>query len=67
MLAKHVAFLRERRWLDELRYPWQTREYQKKSFRPARRNIEVEGRRREIMGTSGKEAFRCVGYWLFLD
>ncbi|CAN0033897.1 unnamed protein product, partial [Ectocarpus fasciculatus] len=25
MLAKHVAFLRERRWADELRYPWQTR------------------------------------------
>ena len=26
MLAKHVAFLRERRWADEVRYPWQTRE-----------------------------------------
>ncbi|CAM9618495.1 unnamed protein product, partial [Scytosiphon promiscuus] len=25
MLAKHVAFVRERRWADELRYPWQTR------------------------------------------
>lgn len=26
MLSKHVSFLGERQWADELRYPWQTRE-----------------------------------------